>query len=174
MGDSAVLTQPFAQSHLAGPQSKHHTAETWHLHCSLMSGPPCHLLAAALCYVKHPSVCLALLSLTAAEARLCASTHALPYIMLPALQGYAWEITTAEGGWGLDGVLRERSSKLNGITNGIDMEEWDPSKDQLLASTYSSSDLSGVPAPLMSPLSACGLPSLAVPSGTGVPNHGHL
>lgn len=94
--------------------------------------------------------------------------------MLPALQGYAWEITTAEGGWGLDGVLRERSSKLNGITNGIDMEEWDPSKDQLLASTYSSSDLSGVPAPLMSPLSACGLPSLAVPSGTGVPNHGHL
>eukprot|EP00891_Asterochloris_glomerata_P008981 jgi/Astpho2/8981/fgenesh1_pm.00133_%23_25_t len=63
--------------------------------------------------------------------------------VLTVSQGYAWEITTAEGGWGLDGVLRERSSKLNGITNGIDMEEWDPSKDQLLASTYSSSDLSG-------------------------------
>ena len=80
------------------------------------------------------------------EANLCAVRRSVSYIMLPALQGYAWEITTAEGGWGLDGVLRERSSKLNGITNGIDMEEWDPSKDQLLASTYSSSDLSGVPA----------------------------
>ena len=80
----------------------------------------------------------------AAKASLCAICHTLSYTMLPALQGYAWEITTAEGGWGLDGVLRDRSSKLNGITNGIDMEEWDPSRDQLLASTYSSSDLSGV------------------------------
>ena len=82
----------------------------------------------------------------AVKANLCAICHPLSY-MLPALQGYAWEITTAEGGWGLDGVLRERSSKLNGITNGIDMDEWDPSRDQLLASTYSSSHLSGVPAP---------------------------
>ena len=29
-------------------------------------------------------------------------------------QGYAWEITTKEGGWGLDGLLRGRSFVLNG------------------------------------------------------------
>ena len=37
-------------------------------------------------------------------------------------QGYAWEITTPEGGWGLDRVLQSRQHVLNGITNGIDMQ----------------------------------------------------
>ena len=37
-------------------------------------------------------------------------------------QGYAWEITTPEGGWGLDCVLQSRQHVLNGITNGIDMQ----------------------------------------------------
>ncbi|KAK9809081.1 hypothetical protein WJX72_009092 [[Myrmecia] bisecta] len=58
-------------------------------------------------------------------------------------QGYAWEITTAEGGWGLDGVLKERQHVLNGITNGIDMVEWDPSTDEFTAAHYNADDLSG-------------------------------
>ena len=108
---------------------------------------PAHLATHLLLHRAMSSIPLtALYCCRPAKASVYATSHTLPYVTLPAMQGYAWEITTAEGGWGLDGVLRERSSKLNGITNGIDMEEWDPSKDQLLASTYSSSDLSGVPA----------------------------
>lgn len=32
--------------------------------------------------------------------------------------GYAWECQTQDGGWGLDGVLRDHSWKLRGIVNG--------------------------------------------------------
>ncbi len=39
---------------------------------------------------------------------------------------YAWECQTQEGGWGLDGILREQSWKLRGIVNGIDYSEWSP------------------------------------------------
>ena len=39
---------------------------------------------------------------------------------------YAWECQTQEGGWGLDGVLREQSWKLRGIVNGMDYGEWSP------------------------------------------------
>ena len=59
------------------------------------------------------------------------------------MQGYAWEITTAEGGWGLDKVLQSRQHLLNGITNGIDLDEWDPEADEHTAAAYSASDLSG-------------------------------
>jgi starch synthase len=58
-------------------------------------------------------------------------------------QGYAWEITTNEGGWGLHGILQERQGKLNGITNGIDMNEWDPEHDVHAPAAYSVQDLSG-------------------------------
>ena len=58
-------------------------------------------------------------------------------------QGYAWEITTSEGGWGLHEVLQSRQDKLNGIVNGIDMSEWDPSNDADTAAAYSVDDLSG-------------------------------
>lgn len=34
-------------------------------------------------------------------------------------QGYAWEITTVEGGWGLDTLLRSRQFVLSGIVNGV-------------------------------------------------------
>eukprot|EP00891_Asterochloris_glomerata_P009947 jgi/Astpho2/9947/fgenesh1_pm.00152_%23_19_t len=43
--------------------------------------------------------------------------------------GYAWECQTQEGGWGLDGVLREHSWKLQGIVNGMDYSEWSPEHD---------------------------------------------
>ncbi len=58
-------------------------------------------------------------------------------------QGYAWEITTAEGGWGLDGVLQSRGHVLDGIANGIDTTEWSPALDTHLAATYTADDMSG-------------------------------
>lgn len=42
---------------------------------------------------------------------------------------YAQEIQTPEFGSGLDGVLSKAKSRLVGIVNGIDPEEWDPSRD---------------------------------------------
>ncbi|BBN06964.1 starch synthase [Marchantia polymorpha subsp. ruderalis] len=63
--------------------------------------------------------------------------------ILTVSQGYAWEITTKEGGWGLDELLRSRSAVINGITNGIDIEEWNPATDKYLASQYSLDDISG-------------------------------
>ena len=47
---------------------------------------------------------------------------------------YAWECQTQEGGWGLDGVLREQAWKLRGIVNGIDTSDWSPQVDSHLAS----------------------------------------
>jgi len=44
-------------------------------------------------------------------------------------QGYANEITTPEGGFGLEGLLRGRRHVLNGITNGVDIDEWNPATD---------------------------------------------
>lgn len=58
-------------------------------------------------------------------------------------QGYSWEITTPEGGYGLHELLTSRKSVLTGITNGIDMNEWNPSTDEHLPSCYSVDDLSG-------------------------------
>ncbi|XP_047322110.1 soluble starch synthase 1, chloroplastic/amyloplastic [Impatiens glandulifera] len=63
--------------------------------------------------------------------------------ILTVSQGYSWEITTAEGGYGLQELLKSRQIVLNGITNGIDLAEWDPSTDEHLPSTYSIDDLSG-------------------------------
>ncbi len=36
--------------------------------------------------------------------------------------GYAGEIRTYLGGWGMEGLLNERAPVLNGIVNGIDVE----------------------------------------------------
>ncbi|KAF4376701.1 hypothetical protein F8388_025572 [Cannabis sativa] len=43
--------------------------------------------------------------------------------------GYAWEIKTIEGGWGLHGIINENDWKLRGIVNGIDTKEWNPLYD---------------------------------------------
>jgi starch synthase len=56
---------------------------------------------------------------------------------------YAREILTPDGGAELDGVLRERAADLTGILNGIDVEEWDPSRDPYLPAHYSAADLGG-------------------------------
>ena len=49
---------------------------------------------------------------------------------------YAREIRTAEGGHGVDGVLRARADRLTGVLNGIDVAAWDPSRDTAIAERY--------------------------------------
>jgi starch synthase len=49
---------------------------------------------------------------------------------------YAMEIQGDEGGMGLGGLLRERSSDISGILNGIDTDVWDPTTDPLIASGF--------------------------------------
>ncbi|MGE0824684.1 MAG: glycogen synthase GlgA [Candidatus Binatia bacterium] len=56
---------------------------------------------------------------------------------------YAWEICTPEGGFGLDGVLRERRQVLTGILNGVDYKGWNPATDPLISARYTVSDLRG-------------------------------
>lgn len=56
---------------------------------------------------------------------------------------YVREIKTAEGGFGLDGVMRFRAADLVGILNGIDDESWDPARDPSLPARYSAADLAG-------------------------------
>jgi starch synthase len=56
---------------------------------------------------------------------------------------YAQEIQTPEAGWGLDGMLRMRNHDLYGILNGVDVNEWDPSKDRHIPFHFDASDLSG-------------------------------
>jgi starch synthase len=53
---------------------------------------------------------------------------------------YAAEITTPEGGMGLDGLLSGRAEVLHGILNGIDTTEWDPSTDPHLAARFDATD----------------------------------
>ena len=56
---------------------------------------------------------------------------------------YAVEIQTADGGAGLDALLRSRGSDVIGILNGIDEERWDPATDDHLVAHYTAEDLSG-------------------------------
>jgi starch synthase len=56
---------------------------------------------------------------------------------------HAREITTPDGGAGLDEVLRGRADRLVGILNGIDTEEWDPAADPHLPAHYTAGDLLG-------------------------------
>ena len=63
--------------------------------------------------------------------------------ILTVSQGYVWEITTKEGGWGLDELLQSRESVINGITNGIDVDDWNPASDKYTPFHYSTVDLSG-------------------------------
>ena len=49
---------------------------------------------------------------------------------------YALEIQTADYGYGLEGLLHHRHHELNGIVNGIDIEEWNPETDERIAENY--------------------------------------
>ena len=54
---------------------------------------------------------------------------------------YAEEIMTAEQGFGLEGVLRQRASDLVGILNGVDYHVWNPWTDPYLAHHYGENTL---------------------------------
>ncbi len=56
---------------------------------------------------------------------------------------YAREITTEEFGCGLDGILRKRQSRLVGILNGVDYEEWNTEANPCLKHPYSIRRLAG-------------------------------
>ncbi len=50
---------------------------------------------------------------------------------------HAREILTPDGGFGLDGALRNRWADVSGILNGIDQGVWDPGTDPHLTARYS-------------------------------------
>jgi starch synthase len=56
---------------------------------------------------------------------------------------YSQEIQTTEFGFGLEGVLRDRTSTVAGILNGVDYDEWSPQVDKFIAARYSPQGLSG-------------------------------
>lgn len=54
---------------------------------------------------------------------------------------YAFEITTEEGGMGLDRLLADRGGDLVGILNGIDTDDWDPASDPALVHHYDAASI---------------------------------
>jgi starch synthase len=56
---------------------------------------------------------------------------------------YAAEICTPDYGAGLDPFLSSRGARLVGILNGVDYDEWDPSRDPSLPARYDAHDLAG-------------------------------
>ena len=56
---------------------------------------------------------------------------------------YAQEIRTAEGGHGLDGVLRARGKDVVGILDGVDVAVWNPATDAAIPSRFDPIDLGG-------------------------------
>jgi starch synthase len=75
---------------------------------------------------------------------------------------YAAEIqTSAEYGYGLEGVLRHHREDLYGIVNGIDYGEWNPETDPLIPGHYSAADLSGKTVCKSELLGTLGLPQPA-------------
>ncbi|QAY77604.1 glycogen synthase GlgA [Sphingosinicella sp. BN140058] len=53
---------------------------------------------------------------------------------------YANEICSDEFGMGLQGLLRGRAERLQGILNGIDTAVWDPAADPLIPAPYDAAD----------------------------------
>lgn len=72
---------------------------------------------------------------------------------------YAQEIQQPELGFGLDGLLRQRSADITGILNGIDTEHWNPTHDPALRAPYSVDDLSGKLANKLALQNEVGLPA---------------
>jgi len=56
---------------------------------------------------------------------------------------YAYEIQMAENGYGLDWLLRQRSDRLIGITNGVDYDVWNPETDSDLPAHFNAQNLEG-------------------------------
>ena len=71
--------------------------------------------------------------------------------------GYAREIQGSELGCGLDGLLRERSTVLSGMLNGVDDAVWDPATDPAIARTYDAARITGKAACKAALQRECGL-----------------
>ncbi|HEX8890355.1 MAG TPA: glycogen/starch synthase [Pyrinomonadaceae bacterium] len=56
---------------------------------------------------------------------------------------YAYEIQTPEFGHGLEWLLRARRDHLEGITNGVDYDVWNPATDSYLPAHYDINNLDG-------------------------------
>ncbi len=56
---------------------------------------------------------------------------------------HARELTTPDGGFGLDGAFVALGDRLVGIVNGLDQEVWDPTTDPVLEARYGPSSLGG-------------------------------
>ncbi|WP_412971320.1 glycogen synthase [Glaciecola sp. MF2-115] len=61
----------------------------------------------------------------------------------PVSVSYAQEISTPLGSHGIDDVIRQRINSVEGVLNGCDYEQWDPSTDEFIAAHYSVDDMSG-------------------------------
>ena len=71
---------------------------------------------------------------------------------------YALEIQTSEYGFGFEGLLRSRAADLIGILNGIDYDQWDPSRDPYLPTPYDAAHLEPKRAAKKLVLRSVGLP----------------
>lgn len=59
-------------------------------------------------------------------------------------EAYAKEIrTTADYGFGLEGVFKKKARIVHGLLNGMDTMIWNPATDPLIANTYSHESLDG-------------------------------
>ncbi|MGK0180657.1 MAG: starch synthase, partial [Nitrospinales bacterium] len=55
---------------------------------------------------------------------------------------YCKEIQTAGFGFGMEGILQQRSNSFTGILNGVDYSVWNPATDRLIPENYGPSSLS--------------------------------
>lgn len=69
---------------------------------------------------------------------------------------YSWEIQSASGGFGLDGVIVAQKNKLRGIINGIDYDVWNPATDNHLIKNYSAEKMNGKKACREDLIARCG------------------
>ena len=67
------------------------------------------------------------------EANMFKGGLAFADVITTVSETYAQEIQTGAYGEGLDAHLRYHSPRLHGIVNGIDVGQWDPAADKLLA-----------------------------------------
>ena len=70
---------------------------------------------------------------------------------------FAREITTQDGGFGLDPILRKRSGDLIGIVNGIDPLVWNPATDSKIAANYDAGSIEKKLANRRALLETCGM-----------------
>jgi starch synthase len=81
---------------------------------------------------------------------------------------YAREITTMQGGFGLDEPLRARGEALVGILNGIDTDLWNPATDTYLASNFDAGTLEARDSNRTALLERLGFPIDDIPLATVV------